>query len=266
MEYSTFVPNSALQNLVEYYWMVEGNDSDPQKIIPDGCSEIIFHFGDRYKICQDDEGFQIQSLALLAGQIIQPIILQPTGSSGVLGIKFKPNGIWKLFGWNMKAVFNKTVSLKEFLAAEITDIILDEITNSSTHAERIKIVESFFIARLEHLEKDDRVTLLVEEIKSTLGQISVKDLSSKYKISRRMIERSFNEQVGISAKVYSRLIRFKNVFELLQKPELSRAEVTYISGYFDQAHFNKEFKMFSGEDPASYFKQNHAFSNFFMNS
>jgi transcriptional regulator GlxA family with amidase domain len=113
-----------------------------------------------------------------------------------------------------------------------------------------------------------RQTLLddiLEKIQQSGGQLSICELCEKEKISMRKLERSFNEVVGVSPKVYMRLVRFNRVFKLIQQEDLSKAESTYLCGYFDQAHFNKDFKTFSGEDPGTYFKKNHAFSNFFMN-
>lgn len=91
MNYSLFAPNALLRHLTECYWIVEGTDISQQKIIPDGFTEIIFHFGDPYRIIQSGS-FELQSHSIAAGQLCKPIFLQPTGYSGVLGVKFKPTG------------------------------------------------------------------------------------------------------------------------------------------------------------------------------
>lgn len=238
MEYSRFVPNPLLRNLVECYWIVEGYDTSVQKIVPDGCSELIFHFGDAYKISDTAIPDTLQSFSIAAGQIDKPIFLKPTGLSGVLGIKFKPLGMWKLLGCDMYLLRNQTYDLGEVLDIRI-DNIVGQIRDSTTNEQRIVAVEAFLTGRLTVLKNGDELTPVIHEIEKTKGQVSIHDLSAHHKISSRKIERLFLQQVGVSAKLYARLIRFSNVYNLLQQPALSKAEATYLSGYFDQAHFNK---------------------------
>jgi AraC-like DNA-binding protein len=263
MDYSRFVPNSLLHDIVECYWIVEGADRSVQKIIPDGCTELIFHFGDRYKISSEESPEAFQSFSIAAGQINKPIFLRPTGYSGVLGIKFKPLGMWRLLGCDMQLLRNQTFDLGDVLEISV-DHIVEQIQNSKNNEQRISTVENFLIGRLTKLKTGDEITPLINEIKTKKGQVSVRDLSGRHKISNRKIERLFLQQVGVSAKLYSRLMRFSNVYNLVQQPSFTKAEATYLSGYFDQAHFNKEFREFTGENPEDYFSSNHAFSNFFL--
>jgi AraC-like DNA-binding protein len=263
MNYSRFVPNSLLHDIVECYWIVDGTDRSVQKIIPDGCSELIFHFGDPYKISSEQKPEALQSFSIAAGQIDQPIFLKPTGRSGVLGVKFKPLGMWKMLGCDMQLLRNQTYHLGDVMEISIEHIV-EQIQNSATHEQRINTVETFLIRRLATMKTGDEIGPLINEIKTKKGQVSVRDLSGRYKISNRKMERLFLQQVGVSAKLYSRLIRFSNVYNLVQQPSFTKAEATYLSGYFDQAHFNKEFREFTGENPEEYFSGNHTFSNFFL--
>src|SRR5688500_12196062 len=111
MDYSTFVPDLKLQSVVECYWIVEGEEMEWQKITPDGYTELIFHFGDRYEVRHSGKDIELQPHTIAAGQIDTPLFLRPTGKSGVLGIKFQPTGIWKLFGIEMSTLTNRTVDL-----------------------------------------------------------------------------------------------------------------------------------------------------------
>lgn len=263
MEYSTFVPNPQLQHVVECYWIVEGSDTVTQKIIPDGSSELVFHFGDRYKVHAEGTPETLQSLAIAAGQLNKPIFLTPTGNSGVLGVKLRPLGMWRLLGCDMNLLTNETYALHDVLDQETEDLA-DMIRSAASNQERIRKVETFLLHRVSR-KGASAIEPLISEIHQHKGQVSIRGLSAKYKISGRKIERLFLQQVGVPAKLYSRLLRFAHVYRLVQQPELTKAEATYLCGYFDQAHFNKEFREFTGENPDSFFSKNHAFSNFFLN-
>ena len=261
IQYSTFVPEFRLQPYVECCWIVEGLDLTEQKIIPDGFSELIFHFHDAYQIT-DQKTSHIQPLSIVAGQLNSPIHLKPTGRSGVLGVKFKPTGMWKLFGCDMNELTNQTIFLDDVM--EERSFITEQLLRCSDNIERIKVVECFLLTKLNKARGITETDALVRQIIHDNGKTSIQKLAGENKISVRKMERLFLQQVGISAKLYSRLMRFNHVFKLLQKENLPRTEITYLSGYFDQAHFNKEFKEFSGENPESWIKQNHSFANFFL--
>jgi transcriptional regulator GlxA family with amidase domain len=139
------------------------------------------------------------------------------------------------------------------------------LCESATNEQRITLVEEFLLNRQQQELRKSEIDEVVKTIIEGKGQATIQELSDKSGLSPRKLERLFKQQVGVSAKLYSRIIRFAQVYKLLRQPDLTKAEVTYLSGYFDQAHFNKEFREFAGENPESYFKQNHSFSDFFLN-
>ena len=111
MQFERIIPPLELKNLIECYWTVEGDDPSPriQKIIPDGFPEVIFHFGDPYRIKLLDR-WETQDKNLLAGQITKFFFLQNTGRSEILGIKFKPQGLAHLFNIPMHTLTDKVVN------------------------------------------------------------------------------------------------------------------------------------------------------------
>jgi AraC-like DNA-binding protein len=264
MQYSTFVPEIKLQSVLECYWIVEGVDTSVQKIIPDGFTEFVFHFKDSYTIYTEGTHATIQPLSIIAGQLSKPIFLTPTGASGVLGIKFKPTGIWKLFGCDMTPLLNRTEDLAYALGEEAATLAR-HIVFAKHARQKIHVVENYLLEKITTSRDTGQLDAIVKEIQESRGQVSVSDLATKYELSARTMERIFQERVGLSAKLFARLNRFTHIFKLLQQPTLTKAEATYLSGYFDQAHFNKEFREFAGENPESYFGKNHAFANFFLN-
>jgi AraC-like DNA-binding protein len=264
MNYSTFVPNSLLSPWIECYWAVKGTDTAIQKIIPDGFSELIFHLGDRYKVIEGNS-VALQALTIIAGQINKPIFLQPEGNSDVFGIKFKPTGLWQLTGLRMSHVSNEAIDLAEIMSP-LSTIIYQKLFAASDMEKRVKAIDKILLSWFyKSANKKESADNLVDRIQKSNGVIPIRELAGSLKISTRKIERLFQEQVGISAKQYARLVRFSHVFQLMQQPDLTKVDISFLAGYFDQSHFNNEFREFTGENPERYFDQNHAFANFFMN-
>src|SRR5690349_2831924 len=97
---------------IECYWIIENDDATPviQKIIPDGFPEIIFHYGDPYRINLND-AWEIQSKNLLAGQISRYFFLENTGKASMLGIKLKPATLTSIFEIDMETLTDKVYKL-----------------------------------------------------------------------------------------------------------------------------------------------------------
>ncbi|MBS1690133.1 MAG: helix-turn-helix transcriptional regulator, partial [Bacteroidetes bacterium] len=93
-------------------------------------------------------------------------------------------------------------------------------------------------------EIDERKRKLFELIYESKGAITVKELSEKVFWSSRQINRYFNQQFGISPKVYCNILRFRASLEHIAKGRLFPEE-----HFFDQNHFIKEVKKFSGVVP-----------------
>jgi AraC-like DNA-binding protein len=261
MNYSTFIPNANLQHVIECYWSVDGNDTEQQKIIPDGFPEIIFHFGDRYELIDENGVASLQEKMLVSGQISRPILLRATGSSNVFGIKFKPAGIWRLLGFDMSKIKDRVIPL-----ADVYNPALQwyNVLARSIKEQRVKIAGELLLAELKSSNGDD-VSLIIKTIEERKGNVSIEEICERHRLSPRKLQRMFQQQVGITAKQYSRIVRFRTVYALLQKPSLTKTDSLYLSGYFDQPHFNREFREFTNENPEKWFADNNAFSNLFMN-
>lgn len=159
---------------------------------------------------------------------------------------------------------NEVIPLQELLKVEAV-AIQEKLVLAPTNTDKIEIVETFLLKLLTGVNQKYCLNPLLEEMIKFHGQISIASLANKFQLSTRKLERLFKEQVGVSPKVYARIIRFKHIFNLMQQSHVSRGEAAYLCGYFDQPHFNKDFKDFSGVDPQRYFGQTHPFADFFLN-
>ncbi|HEU5291636.1 MAG TPA: helix-turn-helix domain-containing protein [Cyclobacteriaceae bacterium] len=261
MEFSRIEPPKELKHLVECYWTVTNTDPAPflQKIIPDGFPEIIFHFGDPYKI-ELKRDWEIQAKSLVAGQITSYFFLENTGCADILGIKLKPAAIAQLFGTDMSSLKDKVISLNDFRNNELAS--LDQfIRKTEDKAERIRIIKDQL---LRISIQENPIEKAIECIFSSNGMLPIASICDQCEITERQLERLFKKFIGLSPKFYTRIIRFNYIFQVSQGKKLNWAEVGIESGFYDQAHFIKNFKAFSGEDPSRYFFDELNLANFFL--
>ncbi len=87
-------------------------------------------------------------------------------------------------------------------------------------------------------------------IHASRGSVSITDLASELAVSERTMERVFAEEIGLSPKLACRIARFRHAIDVLHRaPETALGRVAHDTGYFDQPHFNREFRVFAGITP-----------------
>lgn len=267
MDYNTFEPPSTLHKLVKCFWILESNIGDKlekQRIVPDGCMEMIFHFGDPYKQYLSDGDVIIQPRCFVFGQITSPLDIEPTGCTGIFAVRFYPESFNPFATIPISNMENRAVPLAE-LFGQAGIHLEQEVISAQTTEERIGLCEKFLIARLTTPETIDRVVKSsVETILSLNGQLSVDELVQHVDISRRQLERRFSSVIGISPKQLARIIRLQATIKMLLNGQFtSLTAVAYDGDFYDQAHFIKDFKAFTGLSPKKFYAGNFKMSSLF---
>ena len=96
------------------------------------------------------------------------------------------------------------------------------------------------------------------------GHVSVTELCDHVATGERNLERIFRTYIGLSPKFFGRIIRFNKIFELVQIEDPSWSDLVFETGYYDQSHFIRNFKAFTGEDPTRYLFSSPSLANFFL--
>jgi len=265
MFFKRFAPDHELEPFIECYWIVEDDDTTPrqQKIVPDGFNEIIFHLGDPYRIRLYDQ-WELQSTSLLAGQIRKHFFLENTGGSNIVGIKLKPTALTHLFGLNMHQFTDKVIDLtsspgQHFLATA------HQLRETNDHKAKINLLNNHF-KRLLHLVsfQETGADRAIEIIFAKHGMIPVSAIARVAGVGERQLENLFKKYIGLSPKFYSRIIRFNYIFSLVQENNQSWSGLAYEASFFDQSHFIRNFKDFTGENPSDYAFNEKNLANFFL--
>ena len=252
-----FKPDSGLSPFVKCYWTLESpREKTPSRntIVPDGCMKLIFHYGDLYKYHPEDGNSVNLPRCFLIGQLTRPYEVEPTGETGTFFVCFHPNGFLPFTTIPIKEMENTAIALEKLFGKDAQEIE-QRILNASSTSERIHHIETFLVNRLTKAEAVDYiVTSTVETILTANGQLSVHELSRQHKINRRQLVRKFSSAIGLSPKQLSKTIRLQAALKtLLTKNSTSLTDLAYENDYFDQAHFIKDFKEFTGITPKEFY-------------
>ncbi len=260
MNPKVFEPHSELKEFIQCYWTLEsekGNTPLRNTIVPDGTMKLIFHFGDPYKHHPKNGESIILPKCFLIVQLTQPYIVEPLVITGTFVVRFHPNGFLPFASFPIKEMENKAISL-DILFGKDGGEIAEEMLNANATPERIVLIETFLCNQLADKKNTDKIVkLTVETILNANGQFSVNELSKQNNINRRQLTRKFSEIIGLSLKQLSKTIRIQATLKSLLTNEVtSLTALAYDNDYFDQAHFIKDFKEFTGLTRKEFFGDN----------
>jgi len=257
MHYCEYAPWPSLAHAVQCLWTLEGylgsGSRDAQPVLPDGRAELILHFGHPFDRVSDNGHVDAQAAALFAGQIDGQLLLRPSGTVSVLGVRFRPDGAAAFVRVPQHDLFGETLDLYAVLPGLAQD--LADVRNMvSTATEAIGIVQSRLVPFCCLDRIDAHVRLAVDRIGRHRGRVSIDALAVHVGVTRRHLERRFRDQVGISPKRLARLARFQHALGLIDRPDSRRqgAQTAATCGYADQSHFVREFRELTGHSPDAY--------------
>lgn len=257
MEYQTFEPHPDLQSFVKCYWTLKvpfQEGTQRQRIIPDGCLEMIFILADDVKRYTSENEFIIQPREMVLGQITEPFFVEPTGTVNSFAVRFYPYGFANFVKTPINKLANKETPLALLFGEERSRELSQRIKQGRDSGERIETVEAFLLgllrdsATIDNIVKQTIDTMLSGKGSTPINTILRDDLSK-----RRQLERKFVTQIGISPKQLGKVIRLQAALKMLLNRESENlTRVAYESEYYDQAHFIKDFKEFTGVTPKEF--------------
>ncbi|MEL1245085.1 helix-turn-helix domain-containing protein [Flavobacterium sp. DGU11] len=261
MDYKVYTPSDALSKQVRYYWSLESGDDvqapESHRIFPDGCIELIFHYSGLFRTYDEINNAQTQPLSFVHGQLTSFIEVESTGVIGIFSVRFNPAGLKPFTDTPVQDFTDISVDVREIWGEDGT-LLEKEMLGAANNEERVVIIESFLLKKLEAVSFDNSdVEYCVDAMLKSEGTVSIDKLADELEIGKRQLERKFIAAVGLSPKMLARIIRFQNTLQLIEKKEFTNfTNVAYDGGFYDQAHFIKDFKEFTGLNPKQYFSEN----------
>lgn len=257
MNYQTYPPHPDLASLINCYWTLEVPASDsPQKqrIVPDGMIEMAFILGDDIKRYTSEEAFILQPRSMVLGQLTDPFYIEPTGHVNTFAIRFYPYGFSNFVSTPIKTLANKETPIEALFEQSVAHQLEQNIIHATNTQQRIDIIEQFLLNKLaEPATIDTIVKSTIDILESSKGNTSIRTILKNEPSKRRQLERKFAQQIGISPKQLGKVIRLQGALKmLLNQEEQNLSNIAYQSEYYDQAHFIKDFKEFTGVSPKEF--------------
>lgn len=249
-------PPEALREYVRCIRVIEvepTQETSAARILPCGCPELFIHTNDP---CMDTPGraAEQQARCILQGQMSRaPVPGRGPGTWAGTTFRFLPDGASALFGLRMDAMTDRHASLAEICGRSGRQLE-ERSVHWRTMEERIVAGTEFLLARKPRSAPDPLVRDLVQRIEECRGQVALAALKRSFAISARQLERRFTLAVGLTPKLFARIMRLSWFAEHAERcADRKLADIAREVGYFDQAHLNHDFKALTGVSPKEFF-------------
>lgn len=256
MRYSSHEPARPLGDFIHNFWHCVDVPSDPRvRVLPSGTIELVVNLSEdevrTYDSAQPDRYRRFPGI-VVSGTYAGALDLDPMQHATIMGIHFRPGGAFPFFGAAVAEFANSHVALEALWGRPATEL-RERLCSAATPQKRFQILEEALNSRLRWLSEHPAVSLALDIFGPAGIGDSVRAVAERVGLSQRRFIQIFTAQVGLTPKLFCRVLRFQHVREVVnQTATLNWSQVALACGYSDQSHLIHDFQEFSGLSPTDY--------------
>lgn len=244
----------ALRNSVQGGWYRQfdfGTVPAAFEVLPDGHSEIVFHFGNGCSLVRNGRAEPLSS-PFIVGLLDQPVCFQSKGQLQLIGIKCLPWAIYDLLG--IPAAKKGVQNLSHPIS--LLQPALHNLLQHNKVQDALSLIFDWLITATLASRENALLNKAGKALLQTNGALPVSAVAAAAHATVRTLERKFKASSGHTVKDVAGLMRFEQARDRLwAAPETSVAGLAHELGYADQSHLNREFKRYSGITAATFARQ-----------
>jgi AraC-like DNA-binding protein len=253
------IPQYPLSEFIDHFWYVQSGKLDSAfKYLPDAEMEFMINFGAPFKVFSDDsmKDYSLMKKGWVSGTKTKPVIVDNIDGYDMIGVRFKKGKAYQFFSFPLSEVNSRVIEL-DLIWGNLVNEIRDQLGEFITIEEKFQTLEGRLLCLLGNkgLNKTDPfITRALKMIEESEVDLTIKQLVDKFGISHKHFLRKFDSQFGTNPKMFNRINKFQRAIHLIYNSELVHwTRLAYECNYYDQSHFIREFKYFTGVSPANFF-------------
>jgi AraC-like DNA-binding protein len=185
------------------------------------------------------------------GLVDTAVMLDPKddAQTDTIVVEFNPLGAYRFFQLPYTEVKNKIVGLTDLLGKQVS-VLQERMEEAGEVDRKLQLLQNFLIKRLENAMPDLIYDFCINRIFEAKGLITVAQLEKETGYSSRWLHKKFSANLGAGAKNLAEIIRFKQFYQAYSTgADLFHLKEHIYEYYYDQSHFLKAFKRFTGSTP-----------------
>lgn len=250
-------PGPGVAQYVDFYGYWERLTGEPHRsrALPRGAATVIIDIGGRPEIdfyAGDGRTRLDVPPSFIAGAGTASYVTRIDAAQTVLTVHFKPAGAAAFLGAALGELENACVGLADVWGPPAA-LLRDRLLEAASAADRVTLVESFLLSRRRLPDpRPSAEIMMVLRAVETQPSLRISQLRAALDWSPRRLTARFRDEVGLAPKAYQRVRRLQGALRGLDHPARRGADIAAELGYFDQAHFVREFREFTGMTPTQY--------------
>ncbi|MCI1754330.1 MAG: helix-turn-helix domain-containing protein [Flavobacteriales bacterium] len=249
MHYAVHPAPHGLEDIVRYCWTLKSDEPGdaPSLLAAESCPNLVIVRGGSFTEADGRTAPRIH----LAGPLSKPVEMVSHGPYQLFGLYLWPWGNKALFALEPEACIDQFLDVETLIGGDLCAGIQHLVASSDPQLVGLRLIEHLAI---QEMERDIDLEHIVRGLLEIKVLPEVFDMVKQSGLARRQFERRFRSTTGFSPALFLRILRFQRCFRMLENGTVgSLTELALEAGYFDQSHFIRDFKRFSGMNPRSYF-------------
>jgi AraC-like DNA-binding protein len=238
---------------VQLVWDFVGHlPKSRERVLPRGSIELVFSLGEQHRRIDSGVADKLPTTCISGIQLIPRLLEAPAGIATTMGIRLHPLTAYAVLGIPLSELTNQIVDLTDVAGSGIS-AMKDRLSETTSAEQRARIVLPWITGRLQRstIRPSPAIAWVERQIEQHQGAVSIAALRSKTGLSKFRLSEMFRREVGITPKLYARILRFQHAIALL-KAGADLVGAADKSGYFDQSHMHADISEFSGLTPRGY--------------
>lgn len=253
MRLQNIEPHPLLKSYIEKMWLFESIGKMPvddlKLVVPNGHIKLSVAFRNGIVAKMNGQSFTSKEQNIsLTGLADVPVILdvEKDVATGTIVVEFSPQCAYRFFHLSLNDIKNEIHPLTDILGI-VAKQLEDQISNVQSVDAKVALLQQFLLKQFSQQAEDSIFEYCVTKITSSKGKITIKELEKKTGYSSRWLNMKFADKLGISPKNLSTIIRFNQYYNAVaNNNEIDFMQNAFYDHYYDQSHFLKEFKRFTG--------------------
>lgn len=251
MKMETYTPTEQLRPFIKAYKIIESQYDITNQVVPNTSFALAFRLRGQIYYINNGSTIALPTIAF-SGLRKSVRLIHYRKNSATFIVLFNELGISAFFKQPLHELFEQTVSLDHYVPPTTLALMEERLAEMSSNQSKITYIEQFLISRLTDRHPDLLVSEAIHKIRSQRGNMRIKELAADLCISQDAFEKRFRKATGATPKQFSQIVKMNAVIH--QNHPASLPDLAFESGYYDQPHFNRDFKIFTGQTPTDFFK------------
>lgn len=251
MQISDHLPAKLLNPFIKAYRIIESEEELVNRVLPNTSLTVAFRFKGQNSYIADTKHSSLPT-STFSGLRKSVRLINYAPNTSTIIVLFKETGASAFFKYPLHELFEDSVPLDNFVNHREISIIEEQLFEAKNNIERVSIVDQFLLDKLFSYKTDRLISSAVENIHLTKGVIKIQKLADTLYISTDAFEKRFRKIVGTSPKQFASIVRMASIINQ-RRQNKNLTNIAFDAGYYDQPHFNKNFKLFTGLTPTQLF-------------